>query len=33
MYGRDRCLRCGTPIRTLSVANRSCYHCPTCQPR
>jgi endonuclease VIII len=33
VYKRDRCLRCTTPIEPLRVANRTCYHCPTCQPR
>jgi endonuclease-8 len=32
VYGRDRCLRCATVIRTVDVANRTCYFCPTCQP-
>lgn len=32
VYKRDRCLRCGTPIEAIEVANRACYHCPTCQP-
>jgi endonuclease-8 len=32
-YKRDRCLRCGTPIRTMEIANRTAYYCPTCQPR
>lgn len=31
-YRRDRCLRCGSPIVPIEVANRTCYHCPTCQP-
>jgi formamidopyrimidine-DNA glycosylase len=31
VYGRDHCLRCGSPIQTLSIANRSCYFCPTHQ--
>ncbi len=33
VYKRDRCLRCGTPIQTIDVANRTCYYCPTHQPR
>jgi endonuclease VIII len=32
VYKRDRCLRCATAIEPLRVANRTCYHCPTCQP-
>jgi endonuclease VIII len=32
VYHRDRCLRCGTPIRTVELAGRPCYYCPTCQP-
>ena len=32
-YKRDTCLRCGTPIRTIDIANRTAYYCPTCQPR
>jgi endonuclease VIII len=31
-YKRDRCLRCGTPIRSVDLAGRPCYFCPTCQP-
>ncbi len=33
VYQRDRCLRCGTPIRTVEVANRTCYYCPEHQAR
>ncbi len=33
VYGRDVCVRCSSPIRTLDVANRTCYYCPTDQPR
>ena len=33
VYKRDRCVRCGDEIRTLEVANRTCYYCPTDQPR
>ena len=32
-YKRDVCVRCGDHIRTLQVANRTCYYCPTDQPR
>jgi len=32
-YKRDTCLRCGTEIQQLDIANRTSYHCPTCQPR
>ena len=32
VYKRDRCLRCATLIAAIEVANRTCYHCPTCQP-
>jgi endonuclease VIII len=32
VYHRDRCLRCGTAVRTVTLAGRSCYYCPTCQP-
>lgn len=33
VYQRDRCVRCGSAIRTLEVANRTCYYCPTDQAR
>ena len=33
VYRRDRCVRCGDEIRTIDVANRTCYYCPTDQPR
>ncbi len=33
VYQRDRCLRCGDAIRTIEIANRTCYYCPTDQPR
>jgi endonuclease-8 len=33
VYKRDRCIRCGTEIERLDIANRTSYHCPTCQPR
>ncbi len=32
-YKRDRCLLCGDEIRRIAIANRTCYHCPTHQPR
>ncbi|WP_040490940.1 Fpg/Nei family DNA glycosylase [Ilumatobacter nonamiensis] len=32
-YKRDHCVRCGTEIQHLDIANRTSYHCPTCQPR
>lgn len=32
-YKRDTCLCCGTEIEHLDIANRTSYHCPTCQPR
>ena len=32
-YKRDHCLRCGTEIELIDIANRTSYHCPTCQPR
>jgi endonuclease-8 len=31
-YKRDRCLRCGDRIERLTIANRTCYFCPTHQP-
>ena len=31
-YKRDTCLHCGTEIERLDIANRTSYHCPTCQP-
>jgi endonuclease-8 len=33
VYGRDRCLRCGTPTRTTTVGGRTCWSCPVDQPR
>jgi endonuclease-8 len=33
VYHRDRCLRCATLILTVELGGRSCYYCPTCQPR
>ena len=32
-YKRDRCLLCGDEIIQTQIANRTCYHCPTHQPR
>jgi endonuclease VIII len=32
-YKRDRCLLCGDEIRTVDIANRRCYWCPTHQPQ
>ena len=32
VYKRDRCLRCGDVIRTVEIAGRTCYFCPTDQP-
>jgi formamidopyrimidine-DNA glycosylase len=31
VYKRDRCLRCGAPIETIQIANRTCYYCPVDQ--
>jgi endonuclease VIII len=31
-YKRDRCPLCGDEIRTVEIANRRCYWCPTHQP-
>ena len=33
VYHRDRCLRCGTDVQTVTLGGRACYFCPTCQPR
>jgi endonuclease-8 len=33
VYKRDRCLLCGDAIVRTPIANRTCYHCPTHQPR
>jgi formamidopyrimidine-DNA glycosylase len=33
VYKRDICIRCGDEIRSLEIANRTCYFCPTDQPR
>jgi formamidopyrimidine-DNA glycosylase len=32
-YKRDQCLRCGGEISRIDIANRTCYYCPTDQPR
>lgn len=32
-YKREHCLRCGDEIRRITIANRTCYFCPTDQPR
>lgn len=32
-YKRDRCLLCGDEVRRIQIANRTCYYCPTHQPR
>lgn len=32
-YKRDRCLLCGDEIRRIQIADRTCYYCPTHQPR
>jgi len=32
-YKRNQCLRCGDEIRRIDIANRTCYYCPTDQPR
>jgi formamidopyrimidine-DNA glycosylase len=29
----ERCLRCGTPIRRITLCGRSSHFCPHCQPR
>ncbi len=31
VYKRDRCLKCGTAIGVVEVANRTCYYCPSDQ--
>lgn len=33
VYKRAVCVRCGDHIRTVQVGNRTCYFCPTDQPR
>lgn len=32
VYHRDVCLRCQSAIRTVTLAGRPCWYCPTCQP-
>lgn len=32
VYKRDRCIRCGSAIVTIPIANRTCYYCPVDQP-
>ena len=32
VYRRDVCVRCGDAIAATEIGNRTCYHCPTCQP-
>ncbi len=32
VYHRERCLRCDTPIGTVTLGGRPCYFCPSCQP-
>lgn len=31
VYHRDICVRCGTPIETIEIGNRTCYYCPNDQ--
>lgn len=33
VYKREVCVRCGDRIRSIEVANRTCYYCPTDQSR
>lgn len=33
IYNTAKCPRCNTSIRTWTIASRTCYACPTCQPR
>jgi len=33
VYGRDECLRCGGPVERITLAGRTAYACPACQPR
>jgi formamidopyrimidine-DNA glycosylase len=33
VYQREQCVRCGGAIEAIEVANRTCYYCPTDQPR
>ena len=32
VYKRERCRRCGTPVRSQTVATRTLFWCPACQP-
>jgi endonuclease-8 len=31
VYGQEICRRCGSAIEAVSLANRPCYRCPSCQ--
>jgi endonuclease-8 len=31
VYGQETCRRCGSAIEAVSLANRPCYRCPSCQ--
>ena len=33
VYGRagEKCLKCGTPIKTVRIGQRSAFYCPSCQ--
>jgi endonuclease VIII len=31
VYHREHCLRCGGPVRTVEIAGRTCFYCPTDQ--
>ncbi len=33
VYKRDRCIRCGSAVVRIPIANRTCYYCPVDQPR
>lgn len=33
VYKQRRCRRCETEVEVFELANRTCYACPTCQPR
>ena len=33
VYNNANCPRCATPVLTWQIAARTCYACPTCQPR
>lgn len=33
IYNTSRCPRCNTGIQVWTIASRTCYACPTCQPR